>query len=107
MTFLKDFARLVAKHLNAFADAPTQVAAPVAPVVLPEIVRVIVVSSMIKSVGYRAADSTLEVEFQSGAVYRYADVPGYVFDEMVESESVGKAYNRYVKDRYTFTKVED
>lgn len=61
-------------------------------------------SSDVKSVGY--ADGTLEVEFQTGAVYRYLKVPQEVYDSLCRAPSVGRFLAAYVKPVYRWEKVD-
>ena len=63
-------------------------------------------SSNLKSVGYDEFLLVLEIEFKSGAVYRYYGVPSEVHDELINAESVGKYFNANVKSKYNFLKVE-
>lgn len=62
-------------------------------------------SSNIKSVGYDQEQTLLEVEFKSGAVYQYEEVPEDVYQEMLAAESVGKYFNTQVKGSYSEKKV--
>jgi hypothetical protein len=64
-----------------------------------------VVSSNIASVGYELSTQTLEVEFQGGSVWRYANVPAEVANNLMEAESVGKFFNANVKGKYTSTQL--
>lgn len=61
-------------------------------------------SSNISAVGH--ANSTLTVEFKSGAVYEYYGVAASVFEDLVSAPSVGKYFNAVVKEGYSFSKVE-
>ena len=63
-------------------------------------------SSNLRSVGYDEFLLVLEIEFKSGAVYRYYGVPAEVHDELINAESVGKYFNANVKSKYNFLKVE-
>ena len=63
-------------------------------------------SSNLRSVGYDEFLLVLEIEFKSGAVYRYYGVPSEVHDELINAESVGKYFNANVKSKYNFLKVE-
>ena len=63
-------------------------------------------SSNLKSIGYDEFLLVLEIEFKSGAVYRYYGVPSEVHDELINAESVGKYFNANVKSKYNFLKVE-
>ena len=66
----------------------------------PIITRSPVESSCITAVGYAEAASILEVEFQSGAVYRYASVPSDVHAAFMAATSKGAYLNRFIKGRY-------
>lgn len=61
-------------------------------------------SSAISSVGYDEGRSVLEVEFQSGAVYDYFDVPPKVWKALQKAESKGQFVSRRIRDRYPFVK---
>ena len=63
-------------------------------------------SSNLRSVGYDEFLLVLEIEFKSGAVYRYYGVPSEVHHELINAESVGKYFNANVKSKYNFLKVE-
>jgi hypothetical protein len=55
-------------------------------------------SSNIASIGYDAGSSTLEVEFVTGAVYQYYNVPKSVYEGLMNAKSHGSYFARYVKD---------
>lgn len=59
-------------------------------------------SNLIRSVGYDAANSILEVEFvEEEKVYQYFDVPNSVATELMEAESIGAFFNDQVKDLFS------
>jgi hypothetical protein len=60
-------------------------------------------SSNIVSVGHES--TTLEIEFKGGAVYQYADVPAAVAADLLQADSIGKFFHRYIKGEYEFVKV--
>ncbi len=62
-------------------------------------------SSMIRSVGYDAATETLEVEFTSGTVYQYVEVPPEVHRELMEAGSCGSYMRACVIDAYDCRQV--
>ncbi len=68
-------------------------------------VRQQVESSSVRSLGYDGADRALEVEFLSGAVYRYLDVPTRVVEAMATTPSIGSYLARNVRNRYRFRRV--
>jgi hypothetical protein len=73
--------------------------------------RVPVTSSNIKTVGYDDAGRKLQVEFNSGVVWEYADVPREKYDGLLEAEaapdgSVGKYFYREIKGQFDGVKIE-
>jgi len=62
-------------------------------------------SSMIRSIGYDANNSTLEIEFNSGAVWQYFDFPESLWYEFETSESQGKFFHRVIKNQYSESRV--
>lgn len=67
--------------------------------------RVPVVSSNIRSVGYDPTSSILEVEFNSGSVYQYLNVPESEYEGLMNAASKGRYLNRNIKGRYEDIKV--
>lgn len=61
-------------------------------------------SSAISSLGYDERKSVLEVEFQSGAVYDYFEVPPKVWRELQAADSKGRFVSRRIRDRYPFVR---
>ncbi len=64
-------------------------------------------STTIKSVGYESRTKILEIEFRSGAVYQYLDVPKKVHDGLRRAESKGQYFNVEIRDEYAFVRVGD
>jgi hypothetical protein len=62
------------------------------------VLREVVSSSSIRSIGYDARTQTLEVEFVSGSVYRYASVPKDVWSALRKADSKGKYFQTHVRD---------
>jgi KTSC domain-containing protein len=67
--------------------------------------RIPVESSSVKSIGYDSITKTLEVEFGSGGVYRYAPVPPEKYTAMLASESKGKYFQTFIRAQYEHTKL--
>jgi hypothetical protein len=61
-------------------------------------------SSAISSVGYDERSAVLEVEFSSGAVYDYLQVPEKVYHALLKAPSKGSFVSRRVRDRYEFVR---
>ncbi len=62
--------------------------------------RTVVDSTTMRSVGYDPAQEILEIEFTSGAVYQYLEVPTAVFDELMQAKSKGRHFNEEIRDDY-------
>jgi len=62
-------------------------------------------STTLTSVGYESESQVLEVEFCSGAVYRYFEVPGKVHQALWNAESKGKYFNLHIRDQYEFRRL--
>lgn len=67
--------------------------------------RIPVDSSNISSIGFDEESSTLEVEFHSGAVYQYFDVPLNVYEGLMNASSKGQYFAQHIKGYYRFVKV--
>lgn len=63
-------------------------------------------SSAVRSVGYDPFTSTLEVEWSSGAVYRYLDVSQPAVEAMMRSDSIGAYLNEEIKPNHEAVLVE-
>lgn len=64
-----------------------------------------VVSSCLSSVGYEAGSRTLEVEFRSGGVYRYLEVPTCVHESLMKAPSTGRFFATNIRDRFRHVRV--
>jgi hypothetical protein len=62
-------------------------------------------SSLLVSVGYDRERLVLETELTSTKIYQYFDVPESVFWELVSADSLGKYYNKNIRDSYRYTEL--
>ncbi|MDP2684733.1 MAG: KTSC domain-containing protein [bacterium] len=67
--------------------------------------RVPVSSSNIRSVGYDQQSATLEVEFTSGEVYQYFNVPEYLYQQFLQALSHGQFLNEHIRYNYRYQKI--
>jgi len=67
--------------------------------------RTLVDSSMMASVGYDAKQATLEIEFRTGDVYDYFDVPRAVFRALLVASSRGRFFHAEIDGAYRFEQV--
>jgi len=64
-----------------------------------------VYSSSVKSVGFDSDIGDLQIDFQSGRSYLYADVPETVYENLMESDSIGTFVNDKIKPKYNYTEI--
>ena len=67
--------------------------------------RYTVASSNISSIGYDAGTETLEVEFLSGAIYQYYNVPQNMYDQLMQAVSKERFLNTSIKNAYPYSRV--
>ena len=70
-----------------------------------------VTSSNVASIGWEplerdAAVGTLEVEFHSGHVYSYEDVPESEYQHLVGAGSVGRYFNAFISGQFTESRIK-
>ncbi len=59
-------------------------------------------STSIRSVGYDPDQKMLEIEFQSGEVYDFHDVPQEVYRDLMQAESHGQFFQQNIREKYPF-----
>ncbi len=64
--------------------------------------KVVVNSSAIFAVGYDPRTKILEIEFKSGQLYRYKEVPRAVYDDLKKADSIGAYVNANIRDKFDF-----
>lgn len=62
-------------------------------------------SSCIDAVAYSQLESILRIRFNSGQVYQYDRVPHNVFLSLLDADSKGSYFSRYIKDIYPYRLV--
>lgn len=67
--------------------------------------RIDVVSSDLHSVGYDSSEKVLEIEFNSGGIYQYFDVPEDIYENLMNASSHGKYFHAFIKKIYRFQRV--
>jgi len=63
-------------------------------------------STVVAHYVYDRETSSLKITFTSGKVYNYKNVPEQIYQAMKASFSKGIFFNRHIKDKYEFEKVE-
>jgi KTSC domain len=68
--------------------------------IISRIPRQPVESTAIAKIGYSKRRHVLEIEFVSGAVYRYFDVPATLYRGLMSSESKARFYDSNIRRHY-------
>jgi hypothetical protein len=63
-------------------------------------------SSNLSSIGYEATSQTLEIQFHSGHVYQYSEVPVTIYNELMSASSHGKYFDRFIKHAFYTTQIQ-
>ncbi|MFB2837831.1 KTSC domain-containing protein [Floridanema evergladense] len=72
-----------------------------------EIPMVSVRSTMAAAAGYDRERKILQIEFNSGSVYQYADVEMKTWQRFLDSDSKGKFFNKEIKGHYVSHCLDD
>lgn len=59
-------------------------------------------SSMIHAVGYDKEKRILEIVFNTGRTYQYADVPPEIYEGLLNAESKGRYFLGNIRDVYEY-----
>ena len=62
-------------------------------------------SSNLKSVGYEPASKTLRIQFNTGTVYDYYNVPEQVFQNLLNAESKGRYFHAAIRMAYRYVRI--
>lgn len=62
-------------------------------------------STNIRSIGYDPQSALLEVEFTSGDVYQYFNVPENLYQQFLRASSHGQFLNDNIRYNYRYQKV--
>lgn len=63
-------------------------------------------SSVIKYFSYDADRKALKITFITDLAYLYKNVPERVYKMLKASDSKGRYFNNYIKDKFKFQKLE-
>ncbi|HMR83704.1 MAG TPA: KTSC domain-containing protein [Niabella sp.] len=62
-------------------------------------------STVIRSIHYNEAKELLVVEFVSGLVYHYMQVPPSVYNAFKNSKMKGVYFNEHIRDQFSFKRI--
>ena len=64
-------------------------------------------SSVVAGIGYVPEEQVLEIEFRTGRVYLYFDVPPFVHARLLKARSIGRYFNEMIRDHYRSEELID
>jgi hypothetical protein len=67
----------------------------------------VVVSTTLSTVAYDRIWNLLQLEFRSGAVYRYFGVSTVVHEALLAAPSKGSYFNQAIRGRYAYVRVPE
>jgi ATP-dependent DNA helicase RecG len=71
----------------------------------PRLAPIPVESSLLRRVSYDGTRRILQLEFHSGAVYQYFDVPPHTYDQLIAADSKGCYLNHSIRDCFSCHRV--
>lgn len=63
-------------------------------------------SSNIEEVSYDYSECKLYIKFKSGRIYEYKDVPFQIFKGLINTNSAGVYFNRFIRNAYDYRLVD-
>ena len=67
--------------------------------------RLAVESTTLLTIAYDADRQVLQIEFRDRAIYNYLDVPGDVYQNLVDAPSIGGYFNRSIRGRFVYVRI--
>ena len=67
---------------------------------------VMVNSSNLYAVDYNPSTETLTIQFRSGRVYEYYNVPLTIYEGLLNAPSKGKFHHEYIKYSYYYNRIQ-
>jgi hypothetical protein len=64
-----------------------------------------VTSSNIMSIGYDDSTNTLEIEFLTGGIYEYYNIPIDTYNELMNASSIGSYFSRNIRNIFPTQRV--
>ena len=63
-------------------------------------------SSNLHRVRYHPFSGRLEIQFRSGRIYEYFDVPGRIHEGLMNAQSHGKFFHTFIRYAYGFRRLQ-
>jgi hypothetical protein len=63
-------------------------------------------STSLNAATYQDQSAFLELEFRSGAIYRYLGVPERVYQKLLSAESKGRYFNQHIRNCFPYVQID-
>lgn len=63
-------------------------------------------STAVARIGYKASSATLMIQFTSGGVYHYQNVPRSVYEDFIQIRNKGRFFHQAIKGTYTHERMD-
>ena len=71
----------------------------------PDMIMHPVESSSLRRVGYSEAGRTMKIEFKTGSIWEYLQVPPSEFESLLKAGSAGRYFHAYIRNRFQSRKI--
>ena len=86
------------------ANPPLRLANDYAPLT-PDLTMRPVISSSLRQVGFNAMSRTLRIEFKTGSIWEYLQVPATEHEKLMKAESPGGYFHSHIRNRFQSRKI--
>jgi hypothetical protein len=62
-------------------------------------------SEMLVAAGYDEKSHSLLAVFRTGETYRYKNVPSFLYERLMQADSIGKFMHKYIIGRFDYERV--
>ncbi len=62
-------------------------------------------SSNLSAIGYDSVTKTLRIKFHKNGIYDFYNVPLQIYEGLMNANSKGKYFHKFIKDKYPYSKV--
>jgi len=64
-------------------------------------------STTLSTIAYDEARDLLQLEFCSGAIYQYFDVPAAMYADLLDAPSKGRYFNQVIRGRFSYARAAE
>lgn len=68
---------------------------------------ILVESSNINKISFDLSTQDLIINFKPNNTYKYKNIPYYIWEGLIESESKGKFFHKFIKEKFEYEKLKN